>query len=41
MNSDDGVADIAEQCSKVLDEIERAVVGKRNVLELVLMGSSV
>jgi MoxR-like ATPase len=37
MNSEDGVADIAEQCSKVLDEIERAVVGKRNVLELVLM----
>ena len=37
MNSEDGVADIAEQCSKVLDEIERAVVGKRGVLELVLM----
>jgi MoxR-like ATPase len=37
VNSEDGVADIAEQCSKVLDEIERAVVGKRSVLELVLM----
>jgi MoxR-like ATPase len=37
MSSTDGVAEIAAQCSKVLDEIERAVVGKRDVLELVLM----
>ena len=37
MTTVDGVADIAKRCSEVLDEIERAVLGKRNVLELVLM----
>jgi MoxR-like ATPase len=35
------VADLAlvgEQCRRILDQVERAVVGKRDVLELVLLG---
>src|SRR5437773_111700 len=30
--------DVAEQCERILDEMERAVVGKRDALELVLLG---
>src|SRR5437762_6267213 len=30
--------DVAEQCERILDEMERAVVGKRQPLELVLLG---
>jgi len=30
--------DVAEQCERILDEMERAVVGKRQALELVLLG---
>src|SRR2546423_15276828 len=33
-----GVADVAERCERILDEVERAVVGKREALELVLLG---
>src|SRR5205814_10166887 len=29
--------DVAEQCERILDEMERAVVGKRQALELVLL----
>ena len=32
------VADVAQQGERILDEIERAVVGKREALELVLLG---
>ena len=32
------VRDVAEQAARILDEVERAVVGKRNALELVLIG---
>jgi MoxR-like ATPase len=32
------IAELAEQAQKVLDEVERAVVGKRDALELVLLG---
>jgi MoxR-like ATPase len=32
------VGDVAERCERILDEVERAVVGKRGPLELVLMG---
>src|SRR5919202_314559 len=32
------VGDVAERCDRVLSEIERAVVGKREALELVLLG---
>ena len=30
--------DVAEHCERILDEVERAVVGKRQALELVLLG---
>ena len=30
--------DVAEACERILDEVERAVVGKREALELVLIG---
>ena len=30
--------DLAGRCARILDEVERAVVGKRHVLELVLLG---
>jgi MoxR-like ATPase len=30
--------DIAASCERILDEVERAIVGKREVLELVLLG---
>src|SRR4029077_3304289 len=30
--------DVAAACERVLDEVERAIVGKREVLELVLLG---
>jgi MoxR-like ATPase len=32
------VQDVAEHCERILDEVERAVVGKRDALELVLLG---
>jgi MoxR-like ATPase len=32
------IAEVAERSSRLLDEIERAVVGKRDALELVLLG---
>ncbi|MGE5273081.1 MAG: AAA family ATPase [Verrucomicrobiota bacterium] len=32
------VADVAERANRLLDEVERAVVGKRDALELVLLG---
>jgi MoxR-like ATPase len=32
------VTDAAKRCGQILDEVERAVVGKRQVLELVLLG---
>jgi len=32
------IAELAERAQKVLDEVERAVVGKRDALELVLLG---
>jgi MoxR-like ATPase len=32
------VEHVAEHCARVLDEVERAVVGKRDALELVLLG---
>src|SRR5256885_8649142 len=32
------VGDVAERCERILAEIERAVVGKREPLELVLLG---
>src|ERR671928_489781 len=32
------VTDVAERCDAILGEIERAVVGKRDALELVLLG---
>ncbi|HEY1622260.1 MAG TPA: MoxR family ATPase [Streptosporangiaceae bacterium] len=33
-----GLAQVAEQCTAILDELERAVVGRRRTLELVLVG---
>src|SRR3982075_1072551 len=30
--------DVAASCERILDEVERAIVGKREVLELVLLG---
>jgi MoxR-like ATPase len=33
-----GHAELAERAARILDEVERAVVGKRPVLELVLLG---
>ncbi|MBA2385048.1 MAG: MoxR family ATPase [Actinobacteria bacterium] len=33
-----GIAEVQEQAGRILDEVERAVVGKRDRLELVLMG---
>jgi MoxR-like ATPase len=33
-----GPGDVAERCDQILSEIERAVVGKREALELVLLG---
>jgi MoxR-like ATPase len=32
------VRDVAERCERILQEVERAVVGKRDALELVLLG---
>src|SRR6266542_4165736 len=32
------LADVAERSDRILDEVERAVVGKREALELVLLG---
>ena len=32
------VAEVAERSNRLLDEVERAVVGKRDALELVLLG---
>jgi MoxR-like ATPase len=32
------VEDVAERCERIISEIERAVVGKRDALELVLLG---
>jgi MoxR-like ATPase len=32
------VADVAERCERIVAEVERAVVGKRGALELVLLG---
>jgi len=32
------IAELQEQCARVLDEVERAIVGKRDRLELVLLG---
>ena len=31
-------AELTERAARILDEVERAVVGKRDVLELVLLG---
>src|SRR5437868_15515913 len=33
-----GIDELRERCDRILDEVERAVVGKRDALELVLMG---
>ncbi len=33
-----GLSLVAEQCRRILDEVETAIVGKRDVLELVLVG---
>jgi MoxR-like ATPase len=33
-----GVESLAVRCGRILDEVERAVIGKRQVLELVLLG---
>src|ERR1051326_442233 len=33
-----GVEDVADRCERIVAEIERAVVGKREALELVLLG---
>src|SRR5919202_2155178 len=32
------VGGVAERCDQILDEVERAIVGKREALELVLIG---
>src|SRR3989442_2544099 len=32
------VEDVADRCERLLDELERAIVGKRDALELVLLG---
>ena len=32
------IAEVAERAQALLDEVERAVVGKREALELVLLG---
>src|SRR5438445_4645777 len=32
------VEDVGDRCERLLDELERAVVGKRGALELVLLG---
>jgi MoxR-like ATPase len=32
------VADVADTCERILDEVERAVLGKRDALELLLLG---
>src|SRR3954471_16264631 len=32
------VSDVSDHCGRILDEVERAVVGKREALELVLIG---
>ena len=32
------LSDVQSHCDRVLDEVERAVVGKRDALELVLLG---
>ena len=32
------VGDVAQQGERIVDEIERAVVGKRETIELVLLG---
>ena len=37
MNAPRDLGDLAGACARILDEVERAVVGKRDVLELVLM----
>jgi len=31
-------AEVGERAARILDQVERAVVGKRHVLELVLLG---
>ena len=36
--SDMTIDDLAERCDRILDEVERAIVGKREALELVLVG---
>jgi len=33
-----GVADVKGHCDRILDAVEQAVVGKRDALELVLLG---
>ena len=33
-----GIDDVAARCERILDEVERAVVGKREALQLVLLG---
>ena len=37
MSSVKTLVEVADQCGQILDEVERAVVGKRDVLELLLM----
>ena len=32
------VEELSQQAERILDEVERAVVGKRDALELVLLG---
>jgi MoxR-like ATPase len=32
------LAEVRETCARILDEVERAIVGKRDALELVLIG---
>ena len=33
-----GIEEVAQRCEQILDELERAIVGKREALELVLIG---
>ena len=33
-----GIDELRERCDRILDEVERAVVGKRETLQLVLLG---
>ena len=38
MRSEEVLAEVGQQAARILDQVERAIVGKRSVLELVLLG---